>query len=110
MEIETFDKNGFCLLRIKDDISHNTDLSQLKKIVNKYIDEGVSNLALSFSKESFFFSRTIAVLVQFMGSIKEREGNFAIIHPNTSMLEMIKLIGLGKLIETYTSEDAIVVH
>lgn len=107
MEIEALDKNGYRLLRIKEDLSHNTDLTALKMLVNSHLDGGVNNLALSFTKDSYFFSRTIAILVQFMGHVKEREGNFAIIHPNKSMLEMINLIGLGKLMETYTSEESL---
>ena len=107
MEIEALDKNGYRLLRIKEDLSHDTDLTALKMLVNSHLDGGVSNLALSFTKDSYFFSRTIAILVQFMGNIKEREGHFAIVHPNSGMLEMINLIGLGKLMETYTSEESL---
>jgi anti-anti-sigma factor len=107
MEIEALDKKGYRLLRIKEDLSHETDLAQLKTLIQSHLDEEVKNLALSFTKDSFFYSRTIAILVQFMGYVKEREGNFAIIHPNISMLEMIKLIGLDKLMEMHTSEDSI---
>ncbi len=107
MEIEALEKNGYRLLRIKENLSHDTDLTALKMLVNSHLEDGITNLALSFTKDSYFFSRTIAILVQFMGYIKEREGRFAVIHPNGSMLEMINLIGLGKLMETYTSEEAL---
>ena len=107
MEIEALDKNGYRLLRIKEDLSSTTDLKKLKTLIQSQLDEKVANLALSFTKDSFFYSRTIAILVQFMGYVKEREGNFAVIHPNIGMLEMIKLTGLGKLMETYISEESI---
>ena len=107
MEIEALDKNGYRLLRIKDDLSIENDVAELKSLVKPHLDEGVKNLALSFTGNSYFYSRTIAILVQFMGQIKENDGNFAVIHPNAEVLEMIKLVGLGKLIETYTSEESI---
>ena len=107
MEIEAFDKNGYRLLRIKEDLVPDTDLKELKSCINSHLDESVRNLALSFTRRSYFYSRTIAILTQFMGYVKENDGSFAIVHPNAEMLEMIELIGLDKLIETYTSEESL---
>lgn len=107
MEIEALDKNGYRLLRIKEDLAPDTDLKELKTVISSHIDDSVKNLALSFTRDSYFYSRTIAILTQFMGHVKENDGSFAVIHPNGDMLEMIELIGLNKLIETYTSEESI---
>lgn len=105
MDIEALDKNGYRLLRINEDLKQDTDLKKLKSLINDHFDDSVKNLALSFTEASYFYSRTIAIITQFLGYIKERDGLFAIIHPNTHMLEMIKLVGLDKLITTCTSED-----
>jgi anti-anti-sigma factor len=107
MEIEAVDINGYRVLRIKEDLTRDSNLTKFKSLVKPHLDEGVKNLALSFTRDSYFYSRTIAIIVQFMGHIKENDGNIAIIHPNNGVLEMIKLVGLGKLIETYTSEDSL---
>jgi anti-anti-sigma factor len=82
----------------------------MKALIHSHVDESVINLALSFTKDSYFYSRTIAILTQFLGNIKEHGGSFSIIHPNKNMLEMIELVGLGKLIETYTSEDSLKIN
>ena len=105
MEIEALDKNGYRLLRIKEDLKQDTDLKKLKSLINDNFDDDVKNLALSFTESSYFYSRTIAIITQFLGHIKERDGMFALIHPNSHMLEMIKLVGLDKLIYICTSED-----
>lgn len=107
MEIETLDKNGYRILRIKEHLSQHTDLTVLKELLREHMNNEVQNLALSFTAESYFYSRTIAILVQCLGHIKEREGNFAIVHPNKNMLEMIKLTGLGKLMEMHLSEESV---
>ena len=107
MEIEALEKNGYRLLRIKEDLSPDTDLEKLKTLIKPHLDDGVQNLALSFTKESYFYSRTIAIIIQFMGHVKEHGGNLTIIHPNKRMLEMIELIGLGKLMKMHTSEESI---
>ena len=106
MDIEALDTNEYRLLRIKEDLSPDTDLKQLKMLINSHLDDSVKNLALSFTKDSYFYSRTIAILTQFMGHVKENDGQFAIIHPNANMLEMIELTGLSRLIETYSSEES----
>lgn len=108
MEIETLDKNGYRLLRIKEDLGQSTDLTELKSLLASRIDDEVKNLAFSFTEKSYFYSRTIAILTQFLGTIKERDGQFALIHPNDSMLEMIRLVGLNKLMGLHATEDELV--
>jgi anti-anti-sigma factor len=107
METQSCDINGYRLVRIMEDLTQETNLAALKAAVSPHLDNGVKNLALSFTENSYFFSRTIAILVQFLGHIKENDGRLAIIHPNDKMLEMFKMVGLGMLIDLYTSEDAL---
>jgi hypothetical protein len=108
MEIEALDKNGYRLLRIKEDLRQSTDLTELKFLLASHIDDEVKNLAFSFTEKSYFYSRTIAILTQFLGTIKERNGQFALIHPNNGMLEMIRVVGLNKLMGLYVTEDELV--
>jgi anti-anti-sigma factor len=108
MIYEFSDKNGFRIVRIKDDITRETDLNELKNVVKDKIDkENITHLAVSFTRESNFYSPLIAVLVQFLGYVKEKDGSLAIIHPNEGMLDVIRMVGLGKLMNLYTSEDLI---
>ena len=105
METEALLVNGYRVVRIKEDLSNDTELSALKAAIKPYLDEDFHNLALSFTEKTVFFSRTIAVLVQFLGHLKENDGSLTIIHPNEKILEMIHLVGLDKLMDTLTSED-----
>ena len=107
MEIETLDKNGYSLIRVHEDLLQETDLAPLKAAIRSVLDEGKVNLAVSFTGGTCFYSRTIAVLVQILGEVKEFGGNLAVIHPKEGMLEMIKVVGLGILIETHTSEETV---
>jgi anti-anti-sigma factor len=107
MEIETLEKNGYHLIRIKDDLLHETDMTPLKNEVQSQMDKGTVNLAISFTGTSIFFSRAIAVLVQTLGQVKEFGGQLAVVHPNPGMLEVFTVVGLEKLIQTHTSEETI---
>ena len=102
------EKNGYCVVRIKEDITRESDLKELKDQVRRRIEsEGVKNLAISFTQESNLYSPLIAVLVQFLGYVKEKDGNLVVVHPNNGMLDVIRMVGLGKLMILAKSEDEI---
>jgi anti-anti-sigma regulatory factor len=107
MKFEFAEMNGYRLVRITEDITRESDLNELKSIVRQNLDSGTTNLAVSFTHASNFYSPLIAVLVQFLGYVKEHDGNLAVVHPNEGMLDVLKLVGLGKLMLLYTSEDKI---
>ena len=107
MNIEVVNKEKFCIIRINDIVTQDTDLTSLKHEAQSQVNCGNVHIALSFTKDSNFYSRTIAVIVQILGLVKEFGGGLAIVHPNSDMLEMIQLVGLGKIIEMYTSEDVV---
>ena len=58
MNIDVVDKNGFCLIRIKDDLLQETDLGRVKSEVQSQLDNGIINIAVSFTPKSYFHSRT----------------------------------------------------
>jgi len=107
MEIEKLEKNGYYLLRVKEDLKQETDMTPLKEIAQSAIKENNSNIAIAFTYDSNFFSCTIAILVQILGLVKEFGGRLSVIHPNADMLEMIRIVGLEKLIDMHTSEETI---
>jgi anti-anti-sigma factor len=107
MNIEIMDFNGYKVLRVKDDIKSDSDLSALKAAVNSQLTAGAKNLALSFTPGSFFYSKTIAVIVQVLGLVKEVGGNFSVVHPVARVLKSLAVIGLDKLIELCPKEENI---
>lgn len=108
MDFEFTQKNGYHLLRVNRDISREEDLNALKKVVREKIEnQKIAKLAVSFARESNFYSPLIAVLVQFLGFVKELDGTLIIVHPNQEMLDVLEMVGLGKLMVLRTSEDDI---
>lgn len=108
MDFEFAEKNGYHVVRVNQDIAREAELNELKTVVRKKIDiDGVKNLAVCFGPDCNFYSPLIAVLVQFLGQVKERDGNLAVVHPNNAMLDVIRMVGLGKLMTLLKSEDDI---
>ncbi len=105
VNLEIRDRFGFRVVVLNETTSRDTDFTPLKAAISQQIQEGYRNLAVSFSFESYLYSMTIAVLVQFLGQVKEHGGVFAIIHPNPAMLRIIGLVGLDRLIKICASEE-----
>ena len=107
MNIDVIDKKSYCLIRIKDDLLDETDMKPLKTEAQAQLDNGMINIAISFTRNSHIHSLTIAVLIQILGFVKEFGGKLAVVHPNAKILEILEVVGLEKLVATSTSEDSI---
>ncbi|MBD3421248.1 MAG: hypothetical protein GF398_14125 [Chitinivibrionales bacterium] len=107
MFIHSDKRHGYKILRVKDDLGRETDFAELKNKVKECVDQGDTNVALAFTKESYFYTSSISGLVQCLGLVREKNGKLAIIQPNEGMLDTLRIVGLGKLIDIYFSEDEI---
>ena len=108
MLIEAGDKGSYKVLRIKEDLSVNSDLTELRSIVNDYIAKGSKDFAFSFTKNSFLYTRSIAVLITCSELIKENNGRIAIIEANDDILDLLNLIDFDSMIKVYPNEEDLV--
>jgi anti-anti-sigma factor len=107
MEIETVDKNGCTILRVKEDLSAKSDLTTLKSAIKKHLSQGQYNLALAFTADSYFHTQTVSILVQCIEMVHKRGGMLGIVNPNSEILDMLNTISLDRLVNIYPSEDAV---
>jgi anti-anti-sigma factor len=105
MLYDTHAYKTFQILTLRDDLGGNTDLNELKEIVRGLLEKGMKNLAISFTEGSYFCSLTLSVLVQFLGFVKEREGDLVILKPNERIKNTLQIVGLNKLIKMVDSEE-----
>lgn len=105
MKIETEKKNDYLILRIKDELDLDTNVSELKKVIEDYIKENEDNFAISMSPSSNLSSMSIGVILQCYQIIKEKGGKLAIIHPNKDDFDLLETLKFTCVIETYRSEE-----
>ena len=110
MEISTVSKNGFCVLRIGNDLDMGADLTELKEAIGIRLLEGNRNIALSLTRKSLLSSTPISEIVQCLRMIKEKGGKLAVIESNQDMLDTFRVIGLDKMITLCMSEDELIVN
>jgi anti-anti-sigma regulatory factor len=107
MLIETYATNGFQILKVKDPVNLGTDLADIRRLVDEYLGKGLHNIALSFTPDSYFYTKHISILVQCLERIKEAGGRLAVINPNDDILDVLKTIGFLDLTSIYKSEAEI---
>jgi hypothetical protein len=105
MRSESFSVGEFRVIRVWEDLGIDSDLSELKKVVER--DHGLANLVLAFTEDSSLYSRTAAVLMECYKILHKRNGSLGVLKPNHSISFVLNTIGLGHLMKTYESEEAI---
>jgi anti-anti-sigma regulatory factor len=105
MNIQTYSKGPFCVFRIAEDVGLASDLTVLSRMAEKKIKEGETCIAIAFTKDSYLYTRSIATLLFCFELIKERGGKLALIKPNKSILDILKIIDFQKFVMVCSDEE-----
>jgi anti-anti-sigma regulatory factor len=109
MLIESLFKNGYQILRIKEDLVYRTDVSEMQKLIDECIQNGLFNIAIAFSPTEHFYTPSIRILVQSHKAISPNGGKLALIAPRDDLVqdisEILKFLGLANEILLLKSED-----
>ncbi len=108
MNIDSSYHNGYRVLNIKDDLGIYTNIDELVGIVEKIVQKKETNVALSFTEESFLYSDTIRVILQCFELIHEKEGKLAIVEPNDQILTTFNVLELDGVIKIFPTMEALI--
>ena len=107
MRIEQHHKNGYLVLRIMEDLTLRSDMSELRDIIGKKLSKGITHFAIAFTSRTFLFSKYITVLIQCRKMIQEHHGRLAVIQANDHVVETLNIIGLDRSLEICADEQAL---
>ncbi len=105
MEIELATKNDYQIIRITEDIRLDTNIVDVKTIVEEMVEEGIYNFAISLTPGSHLSSMSIGIVLQCFSLVKDKNGKFALVNPNEDDEELLEVLGLTSLIKICKSED-----
>jgi anti-anti-sigma factor len=108
MLIESYHQHGYQILSIKEDLTISSDLSELKALVQGYMQKGITDIAFSFTEASYLYTKSISVLVQCLEAIRDRGGTMAIIHPNDDIVDILDTLDFDKIIKIFPTEQDMV--
>jgi len=107
MLIESYQKGGYQVLNIKEDLTISSDVSELKMLISGYMSRKVLNIALLFTKDSYLYTKSISILVQCLELVREHGGSLAIINPNEDIQDIMNTLDFNRVIRVFPSEDDI---
>ncbi|MBD3391872.1 MAG: hypothetical protein GF418_07420, partial [Chitinivibrionales bacterium] len=75
MRIEASSKGMYRLIRIHSPLKVISDLTELKSLIEGYVDEDDVYIAVNFTDASYLYSGAISVLVNCYKMIRSKQGD-----------------------------------
>jgi anti-anti-sigma factor len=105
MNVKRYEKNGYMVLKITEDLGIRSKLSELRDIVAQYLERGTTHIAVSFTPNSFLNSEAVAVCIECVEQVRERGGRLAVVRPNEQILEILRITELSELVDIFNSDN-----
>jgi anti-anti-sigma factor len=103
MNIDISVYSGYQILKIQDDMSVISELSELRYLIEGYLAEGKNQIAVNFTNISYIYSGAIAVLIGCYKKIKKNGGDLCIIESNQQINSIFRTLNIDKVISIYPS-------
>ncbi|OGS36055.1 MAG: hypothetical protein A2293_05980 [Elusimicrobia bacterium RIFOXYB2_FULL_49_7] len=103
MKFTVSDKGKFKVITIEGDLLINKRYEEINKTVLKLIKEGFHHFVFDLEKLSLIDSSGISVFINCLCDVQENNGSIFMIIPDANVREVIELVGLNRLIKTYTN-------
>jgi hypothetical protein len=105
-QYETLERGAWRIVRIKESIRTDMDYSWLTRQVEEFCSQGHPNIALTFDKESYLFSKLISIMVGCAKVCKKHGGNLAVLEPTAHVLKTLTALNLRDTVIAVYMKDA----
>ncbi|HEX3019426.1 MAG TPA: STAS domain-containing protein [Chitinispirillaceae bacterium] len=82
-----------------------SQLDELRHLISGHISNGQTYIALRFSDATYLYSGAIAVLISCFKQVKDIRGDLCLLEPKNEMVDLLKQMGIDRLIPIYSSID-----
>jgi anti-anti-sigma factor len=105
MKIDASVRGKYRVIRIENPLKVISDLTELKTLVEGYVQKGERYIAVNFTDASYLYSGAVSVLVNCYKLVREKQGDLCIVEPNRTLLELLKQMSIDAIIDIYASEQ-----
>jgi anti-anti-sigma factor len=105
MKLEIYPVGQYHVIRVEEDLQVISELPELQSIIDGYITQGKTRVALCFTNASYIYSGAIAVLISCYKKLKAGEGDLCLIEPKEEIRNIFNYMGIDKMVQIYDSED-----
>ncbi len=96
---------NYLIVKLKGELDHHTSEDVRKKIDQQYYNNNLMNIILDLRGLSFMDSSGIGLIIGRYRNCKERKGRVFIVSTNPYIDRILKMSGLLKIINIYSSID-----
>lgn len=104
MEINLYPFGIYKVLEIGGQIIIS-QLEELRHLITGHISNGEKYIAIRFIDATYLYSGAIAVLISCFKQIKDSKGDLCLLEPKNEMIELLKQMGIDRLIPIYASKE-----
>ncbi|HOD39361.1 MAG: STAS domain protein [bacterium ADurb.Bin243] len=105
LEIESIDKGGFKILKLKGRIDANWSL-RLSEAINEIIRSGFYDIVLDAAEVDYISSAGVRVLLMSYKELARLGGSFGLYRPGENVVSIINMMGLSSLFDCSKFESA----
>lgn len=105
MKIEVFQHGMYQVIRIEDKLDVISDLSELRFLIQGYLNQGKSYIALSFTNASYIYSGALAMLIDCFKKIMDKKGELCLVESQPEILTIFRFLHIDQFIPVYGSLD-----
>lgn len=110
MIIEVTYRDPYVIFRVKEALDTNSNLSELHNLIKEYLKKDDKHFAVGFSENSFFYSKTIAIIILCVELVKNSGGSFSIIEVTHEIADVVAAIDSDGFISTFQTEEELISH
>ena len=101
-------KGRYRVIKIDEDVTEDTELSELNVIVKGMLDQGKRTLAIRFTPRSYFSTKAVHDFVDCLEMITEKRGRLAVVNPNKYIHDFLGAIDFDHVVMVCDSEEELV--
>jgi anti-anti-sigma factor len=105
MQYEIEEKGRFSMIHIIGNLNHELSTKILDDAISARIKQGHHNFVFNLERASYLDSTGISIFIHCLCDVQENNGSIYIIAEDTQVREVLRMVGIDRLVKVYDSED-----
>ncbi len=108
MQYEVEDKGRFKMIHIIGNITPEVSTKVLDENISRFIEGGYHDFVFNLERTTYLDSSGIGIFIHCLCDVQENNGSIYIIAEENQVKEVLRMVGIDRLIKIYNSEEAFV--
>ena len=105
MQYEVENKGHFKMIHIIGNISLEVSTKVLDDTITEFIENGHHHFVFNLERTTYLDSSGIGIFIHCLCDVQENNGSIYIIAEDNQVKEVLRMVGINRLIKVYDSEE-----